>query len=538
MTPTRQPAQAGFAPRLWPYVPTAIALLALAATLTFVMLTALHSPEKDDVAWLLYVARKWLAGQHLYTDLVEVNPPLIVWIYAIPAAVAEWLAAEPRSVATPFFALSVLGSAWWTASLLRGRAPLFARRIPVFAVIGCVLLIVPGVEFGQREHLLIAAALPYLVLFARAMSGEAPPPRGQSIAAGIVAGLGCALKPTYVLTFLLVELLGVLRGQRRPRAATVAAALTLVVYGALVVVVCPAFLQYAVPLALALYGGTDSTLANLLSESTRMLVSLAAVGLLSWWGRDALRRRGPLPTMLMLTLIAFAAGAALVFLLQGKNWFYHRIPATVTIMLGLLLWFAAMLPEFQHGGRPRVRRALQLAMAMITLVGIGMGDYDRMRPWVQEAVDPGDTTEVKLERLVRREHAHTYIAFSEWITLGFPVVNNTGVTWASRFDSMWALKGELWRAHQDGTAPKAWPIRRWVAKDFIRGCPDIAVVDMRGINYVAILAASDSEFAEVWSNYRQIAAFDGLRVLKRDTPNCTLETPATQHLSSADIELQ
>ena len=99
-------------------------MLLLLAALALVMLTAARSPLKDDVAWLLYVARRWLGGQRLYEDLVEVNPPLIIWIYAIPAAVAGWLDLSPRLVAAPFFALLVLGSAWCSACLLQGRAAL------------------------------------------------------------------------------------------------------------------------------------------------------------------------------------------------------------------------------------------------------------------------------------------------------------------------------------------------------------------------------------------------------------------------------
>ena len=62
----------------------AATMLLLLVTLGVVMFTVLRLPLKDDVAWLLYVARRWLAGRELYTDLVEVNPPLIVWISAVP----------------------------------------------------------------------------------------------------------------------------------------------------------------------------------------------------------------------------------------------------------------------------------------------------------------------------------------------------------------------------------------------------------------------------------------------------------------------
>src|SRR5690242_6732129 len=67
----------------------AASLLLLAGALGVVLFVMLRSPLKDDVAWLLYVARRWLAGRELYVDVVEVNPPLIVWISAIPIRLAE-----------------------------------------------------------------------------------------------------------------------------------------------------------------------------------------------------------------------------------------------------------------------------------------------------------------------------------------------------------------------------------------------------------------------------------------------------------------
>ena len=148
----------------------AISLLLLLGVTTIVLFVALCSPLKDDIAWLLYVARRWMAGRELYVDMIEINPPLIVWISAIPVALARWLSVAPQFVAMPVFAAIVLGCAWWSACLLRPIGGLFAARIPVFAVIGGVLLIIPASELGQREHLLVAAFLPYLILFARGLT--------------------------------------------------------------------------------------------------------------------------------------------------------------------------------------------------------------------------------------------------------------------------------------------------------------------------------------------------------------------------------
>jgi hypothetical protein len=169
------------------------------------------------------------------------------------------------------------------------------------------------------------------------------------------------------------------------------------------------------------------------------------------------------------------------------------------------------------------RRAwLPVAVGAVAFVAFLVAAFQRLEPQMALAVEPEQNTITKLERLIRSQHARTYIAFSEWIALGFPVVNNTGVTWASRFDSMWALKGELWRVRFDPAGAKAWPIRHWVAHDFIVGCPDIAVVDTREgvVNYVGVLSASDPAFARAWSRYRQIAAFDGLVVYRRAATGC------------------
>jgi hypothetical protein len=78
---------------------------------------------------------------------------------------------------------------------------------------------------------------------------------------------------------------------------------------------------------------------------------------------------------------------------------------------------------------------------------------------------------------------------------------------------MWALRGELWRQNTRRPASE-WPVTRWIEADFLKTCPDVVAVDDRdGIDYIRVLSASP-EFAAAWSNYRQLWAFDGIRVFK------------------------
>ncbi|HEY4040309.1 MAG TPA: hypothetical protein VGM32_00525 [Rhodopila sp.] len=492
---------------------SAISLILLSLVLGSVLFLALRSPLKDDIAWLLYVARRWLAGRELYVDVVEVNPPLIIWISAVLLEIAQWLDVDAQSVVMPVLIAAVMSCAWWSASLLRSRGGLFGQTLPVFTAIATALLILPAVDLGQREHLLVAAFLPYLVLFARSLEGPAldgPTPPLASLLAGVLAGLGCALKPRYAAMFVVLEVVALTRGLRPWRVMPLAAGTALLGYAGLVAIVCPAYLQHAVPMALALYGATDVPFLDLLSATAILLAGeTVAIGLL--W----LRRRSLTDYDLMLTLVVFAATSTVICFLDGKNWYYHRLPAIVTTVLALLVWTATELIQ------RRWRMHWPLLAACLAVAVFGASSAQRLEPEAIEAVEPTPTAVDRLEQILRAEHARTYIAFSEWIALGFPVVNETGVTWASRFDSMWALKGEVWRAQFDPAADREWPIARWVAHDFIAGCPDIAVVDTRETTrYISVLSRADPAFARAWSRYRPIALFDGLVVYKRGKAGC------------------
>jgi hypothetical protein len=485
----------------------------VALTAGVVLFTLLRTPMKDDLAWLIWVARQWLRGDELYVDIVEVNPPLIVWISALPVLLADVLGVTAKQIAIPLFGAAAMLSAWVSARLLQGVGPVFARPVPVFTAIACVLLLMPGVEFGQREHLLVIGMLPHLAILIRGLEGLPVHP-AASAGGGLLAGLACGLKPRYLLCVAAVELAGWLHRGFRLRLAPLMALLAAGLYALSILIWYPAFIERAVPLALTLYGGTDSTPLQLLAESWMLLLGLGACVVLGWR-----TPRGTAASGVMLVLTAFAAAATVAMFLDGKNWFYHRIPALMAVVFALLFWCADVALHRAHS--VKLRPAL-LALAALPLLLFAQDSSARFYGRLVLAVEPDQTVEVRLERLIRREKVRSYVAFSEWIGLGFPVVNNTDVTWASRFDSMWALRGELWKARRDGVAPEEWPIRHWVVQDFMEGCPDLVVVDRRGeaINYPAILSQANPGFAAVWARYRQIATVDGLQVYRRQGEGC------------------
>jgi hypothetical protein len=312
-----------------------IFVLVLAITLV----AAIGSPLKDDIAWLLHLAGDLLDGKRLYVDDVEINPPLIVWLLLVPAKIARASGVPVKIVADVSFAGVIIAAAFWSARLLRGYNALFEHQTAIFTAIATVLLIVPGVEFGQREHLLITLALPYLCLVALRLSGRARG-KAEAVGAGIAAAVGCALKPDYGIAFAGLELMAMSRGLGIWRPETLCATSLLAGYAAAVVVFFPTYLGFIVPLAHDLYGASDVSFGRLLIESHNLLLGQSILLLLCLTRRA---RGDPL----MIALAIFASGAILACFIEQKDWFYHRLPATIAVVLGLAYWIADVL--FDHG---------------------------------------------------------------------------------------------------------------------------------------------------------------------------------------------
>ncbi len=116
---------------------------------------------------------------------------------------------QPRSAwtAPPWFSIYVTAAIGISVGLvwLLARAheavlgSLTVRILPLATLFA--LGVDPGRCFGQREHLLMVAAMPYLVL--RALRVRAVQvPRWQTVLIALIAGLGFAIKPHFVLPLL------------------------------------------------------------------------------------------------------------------------------------------------------------------------------------------------------------------------------------------------------------------------------------------------------------------------------------------------
>ena len=167
-----------------------------------------------DTSWLITVCERMLAGERLYVDLFETNPPFSVWLYMAPVALGEFAGVKPEiAVHAWTYLAAITGLAFAglvidRAAFPEGRALL--RLAPVFY---CLLVIMPGNAFSQREHIGMALFLPFLALTAwRAKSeSDAAPSVWIALFAGLSGSVLVLVKPYYAVMVLAPALLVMIR---------------------------------------------------------------------------------------------------------------------------------------------------------------------------------------------------------------------------------------------------------------------------------------------------------------------------------------
>ena len=159
-------AAAGPAPRV---ISAAASILILVVAAWHMLTAGTHA----DVSWLLAVGDKMLAGERLYVDIWENNPPLPAILY-LPMAwlgAVTPLAAETWTVLVTGLWVTGFGAFALYMSTRLGLTSPRERLILVPAGLYVLLLIMPE-TFSQREHFALASALPMLVLNRPAHGGE------------------------------------------------------------------------------------------------------------------------------------------------------------------------------------------------------------------------------------------------------------------------------------------------------------------------------------------------------------------------------
>lgn len=384
-----------------------------------------------DAAWYLHMSGVWLDGGALYRDVVDTNPPLIVFLSAVPVEIGRLLGASQPAVFKACVYAAAGASALLAVPLVRRTWQTQTSRYLVLTALAFSLFPFVQEDFGQREHLTVIFAAPFVFDACAAAIGRPSAP-WASAGLGVLAGLGFAMKPHFAAAWFAIELClaFVRREGARVRPAAVAVAATLVAYIAVVAVFEPDYFTVARHVA-EVYGGLNRSAATLLRlpELRYWMLALFVV----------LAVRLPwLPRASALLLFSAATGFLVAALAQMKGWGYHLYPFRAfavclfaSVVAGVVDAYPGILRLIRGG-----RRTLSAAAAGAVLFWSARYAIESRKPSPTDYVTP-------LIDTIEREHADSLALLSMRTILypAFPAATYTNATWVLRHNSLWFLPG-------------------------------------------------------------------------------------------------
>ena len=493
---------------------------------------------RPDTGFLLDAAARVLDGQRLYVDVVEINPPLILWLNMAAAAVARLLAI-PQVVAYRLgfiiVLLVALVLAAWQIRRLFPREGVFHRRFALLVAFG--LFPLAAQDFGEREHLVLALVVPYLLLLTARSLGRTVPAR-HAAALGLAAGLGFALKPHFLLVWLGAEAWLRLGRRVTPRSLlpeTIAIAGVLLAYAIAILVLTPQYLDL-VRLLAGPYGRflRDPFFHVLVTGPGAVLAIFALLAFAALrpnarhpelWGAIALG-----------TAACLLAGAA-----QQKGLRYHFYPsfALGTVLLGLIVC------DTVRPAGNRIRDVYRWLAAGVMAATVAVVCVQNGAVALGAGQDSDRAQFEELVRLVRsRGQGRSVFVMSYHIRSAYPLLTYAGARSASRFPQLWILAAEYLdqlksdeplRYHDEAEmSPSERYLNKAVLEDLGEHRPrllivfkharDLPVNGLRRINYLAYFGR-DPRFEAIFREYQLAAELGDYLVYERVEPGSVRTGP-------------
>ena len=370
-----------------------------------------------DVVWQFWIARQMLGGAELYVDIMEINPPLWFWMalgithIAALFGMTELLLLKVILIALAAFSV-LLADSLSTTTDVRSRIVLALASFVVIALL-------PIYDFGQREHLVLITALPYCALIG-ARSRNEPVAFGKAMVIGLLAATGFALKHYFTVVPILLEatlFLFVRREYRLFRPETIALALCAMLYGAVIIILTPAFISQIVPMVRLAYDGYQKPLITQIIGWHQLVIYGVIIALVLYRRLFRFRQNN------VVCYLVASFGFGLAYFAQQKGWQYHAVPVTGLLLVSLI----ALMIEARERAVP-ARSMLLGWFALISAIAISLiwiGPYrsgeEKAFDFAMQDLAPGDTV----------------FAVSTGPRIAWPMVEEHDLVWPSRYFTLW-----------------------------------------------------------------------------------------------------
>lgn len=461
------------------------------------------------------------AGSELYSrDLVEFNPPLVMQLSQLAVLASRYLSISTVVAWRLLVAVLATASIWLSWQLLGDAVAEDdePQRLSFAVLLAAALACLPGLMFGQREHLVVLGLVPYLLSAGLRVAGK-PVPARRGIVIGVALALAISIKPHYALAVPLVEAAvwwHTRRWQGLFRIEALSAVMAFVVVQAIAAFQFPGYLSFAVPLALDYYPAYGA------AQIRPSYVVYGVMAIASLWVPG-------LPTAIAAQRMVFVLaglGTFLGYLLQGQGWEYQFLPAQTCFMLATLFAItptALRVLRRMLGNRADTNgRTFAWVCALAIIAGLAamtsartirINRHERTRivTNVRDAVNSAFTGS---------HQPRTMASLTLSLFPAAPVAELLGADWGSRFSCLWLVPGIV--AHEDAahagleTAKNGRAyLESAVVEDLRRWHPSLILVERDAPRVLDEMLKSPT-FKDEWSHYHSRGTVEGVELFQRN----------------------
>ncbi len=476
-----------------------LAGLVLLAVLPWAVINFNMAANADNL-WLAEGYLRFARGEGLRESFFEVNPPLSLLLYALPAEVSMRLGV-PLHHAIFVYTFLMVGLFAFCVQRLLARLAFLRDGERVMALAGFIFastLMTTGF-FGERDHF-VAMALMVLLLAQTSLTLYDAPRSASMYVMVFVSALFVLLKPHFLIIpagMILYRLIAKRNLFMIIRDADFAGLfLAGLLYAALLLLVFPDYLFHIMPNVIDYYG-MRKAYDTVLQMTLQYAGGAAVIALLAQFTIEHMSARRFVWFLSGLSVLALVP-----FVWQGLGYAYHLIPAATFLWmaLGVILY---------HGVLKQDARKPRMALVLAVLL-CAVGAYAAKSPW-RSFIAPDAYRQLPLVQAAKdcgHDDCRVFV-FGPSFEISYLISYYADASLASRFPSLFFLPGQL-SAGEDAQGAKMALFRKLVAEDFRRYQPDTVmlasfeIIEGQGAFDFISYFSRDPDFAALWQAYRHV----------------------------------
>ena len=478
----------------------------------------------NDVGYLLHMSNIMLHGGKYVTDILETNPPMIMYLYMPILALAK-LTHFSFTTCIHLYVI-LLSSISFGLSLHFIRQVTNNKNLIYMMAYGIIftLFFLPIHQFAQREHLLVILTLPYIFSVA-VMLHNIKINLFMRLIVGFGAALGFALKPYFLTTLILIESYYLVEKKHilhSIRIETITIASVFFIYLSLIFILQPNYIYILLPLISRVYfPGIEESWQRIISNP---MIVYCAISILSYTILHRRIKHSILGNILVLSCL----GYLLSLLITRTTWFYHIMPALSFACL-LNMFYVG---EFSNPETNEKKSSINLnngfsILASLILLGLPLWNFFLM---TKHSIDDAKNGSVNKLVTYINENMPNSSLYSISPNPSFPLVYQTNSTYGSRFPFFWWVRGiqklsgypkENKLLSKMVEMDKNFLIESF-ADDLDKFKTTLIIVNkrenaffFRDFNFITYFSGN-KKFNRAWSNYHYLTTIDYFDLYKRN----------------------